>query len=91
MTSMKRVPIQPLPVDSPPPPPPSVTPPLTSMQPEERFNEIHSQLLDLEQYRRRMRAHEPKHSDPEHDCMECEILGTLDVLRRTSESRTEAK
>lgn len=56
---------------------------MTTMKPEERFNEIHSQLLDLEQYRRRMRAQEPKHSDPEHDCMECEILGTLDVLRRT--------
>jgi len=60
---------------------------MTTMKPEERFNEIHSQLLDLEQHRRRMRAHEPKHSDPEHDCTECEILGTLDVLRRTSERK----
>lgn len=55
------------------------------MTPEERLQQIHSQLLDLEQHRRRMRAHEPRHSDPDHDCMECEILGTLDVLRRTSE------
>lgn len=60
---------------------------VSSVTPQERFNQIHSQLLDLEQHRRRMRAHEPKHSDPEHDCMECEILGTLDVLRRSEIKR----
>ena len=60
---------------------------MTTMKPEDRFAAIHTQLLDLEQHRRRARAHEPKHSDPEHDCMECEILGTLDVLRRSQEGR----
>lgn len=58
---------------------------MTSMTPEERFQAVHAQLLDLEQHRRRVRAYEPRHSDPEHDCTECEILGTLDVLRRTQE------
>ena len=53
------------------------------MTPDDRFKAIHSQLLDLEQHRRRMRAHEPRHSDPEHACTECEILGTLDHLRKT--------